>query len=129
MKKIVSLIVIFQTLTVIPIVMAADHTNPFQGMQFPGSTVIVQSPYNNSEASLVHAQGGYAIDMTIAGMNSQKIESMAMDNHLKRIDTFFQGRINNMYYRDMEDWRRKERGRLKSLGQYDGDAIRKLYGK
>lgn len=106
-----------------------DHINVFSGLPFPGSNTRVQSPYNNSQASLVHAEGGYAIDMTIAGINTQTIQSMAMDNHLKRIDTFFKGRENNMYYRDMEEWRKKERIRLKGLGIYDGDAIRKLYGR
>lgn len=108
---------------------AADHVNVFGGMPFPGYTTTAPAAYNNSQASLISAQGGYAIDITIAGMNMQNIESKAMDNHLKRIDTFFQGRSNNRFYRDMEEWRQAERIRLKALGQYDGDAIRKLYGK
>lgn len=41
---------------------------------------------------------------------------------------FFENRRMNGYYRDMEEWRRSERARLKRYGIYDREAIRDLYG-
>lgn len=108
---------------------ASEHVNVFPGMPFVGYANTAPAAYNNSVSSVIAAEGGYAMDMSFANMNNQTAYSMSLDNHSKRINTFFQGRIDNSYYRDMEEWRKQERARLKSMGMYDGDAIRRLYGK
>jgi hypothetical protein len=129
MKHIFCWIIICLYCIPIPLLQAAEHVNIFAGMPFDGYTTTAPAAYNNSASSVIAAQGGYAIDMSFANMNNQTAYSMSLDNHLKRINTFFQGRIDNGYYRDMEEWRKKEKTRLKAMGAYDGDAIRRIYGK
>jgi hypothetical protein len=125
MKKVI--VITLYYLVLFSTVDAADHVNVFGGMPFPGYTTTAPAAYNNSEASLIAAQGGYAVDMSQAFVNSQVGYSMALDNHLKKIDTFFIGRVKNGYYRDMEAWRKEEKTRLKRTGQWNGDSIRQLY--
>lgn len=50
-----------------------------------------------------------------------------MNPRLNHIYTYFEGRRMNGYYRDMEEWRRQERLRLKKYGLYDREAIEDLY--
>lgn len=53
--------------------------------------------------------------------------SQSSNNPISSTSNFFDKRRMNGYYRDMEEWRRSERVRLKRYGIYDGDAIRDLY--
>lgn len=48
---------------------------------------------------------------------------------LNRVYTVFEARRMNSYYRDLEEWRKKERAVLKREGIYDRDAIEYLYGR
>lgn len=41
---------------------------------------------------------------------------------------FFEMRRYNGYYRDMEEWRKSERSKLKREGRYDREAIEYIYG-
>lgn len=41
---------------------------------------------------------------------------------------FFQNRIYNSYYRDLEEWRKSERSKLKREGRYDRAAIEYIHG-
>jgi len=41
---------------------------------------------------------------------------------------FFEMRRYNGYYRDMEEWRRSEKVKLKREGRYDREAIEYIYG-
>lgn len=43
------------------------------------------------------------------------------------ISSFFDGRRMNAYNRDMEEWRKSEKAKLKRYGVYDREAIRYLY--
>jgi hypothetical protein len=104
-----------------------EHVNVFSGLPFVGMANTAPAAYNNSVSSVIAAEGGYAIDMSQAFINSQAGYSMVLDNHTKRIDTYFKGRVSNAYYRDMEEWRRSEKTRLKRLGLWNGETIRDLY--
>jgi hypothetical protein len=42
---------------------------------------------------------------------------------------YFEMRRLNAYYRDMEEWRRQERLRLKRYGLYDRASIEELYAQ
>lgn len=45
------------------------------------------------------------------------------------IYTFFEARRMNAYYRDLEEWRKKQKAILKKQGLYDKEAIEYIYSR
>lgn len=110
---------------------AADtgHQNIFGLMPYIGySSTVSQGTYNGN-AAMINAEGSYLVDSSQANINNQQAYSLQLDNHLKKVDTFFEARQSNSFYRDLEDWQKRERIRLKKIGAFDREAIRSLYGR
>jgi len=97
------------------------HVNIFGNTLYPG--------YVSPQASVIASEGGYLLDSSMANVNNQQAYSMALDNSLKSTTIYFEKRQNNMFYRDLEYWQKKERAKLKKEGSLDRKAIYKLYGK
>lgn len=79
------------------------------------------------QAAEINAYGNYVVNQSIANINNQTAYSMSLNNQVLRARTFFEKRQMNRYYRDLEDYQRKERVRLKASGVYDIDAIESMY--
>jgi hypothetical protein len=60
---------------------------------------------------------------------NQQQQNSSNNPFLNRVYTVFEARRMNSYYRDLEEWRKKERAMLKREGIYDRDAIEYLYGR
>lgn len=60
---------------------------------------------------------------------NQQQQNAGNNPFLNRVYTVFEARRMNSYYRDLEEWRKKERAVLKKEGIYDRDAIEYLYGR
>jgi hypothetical protein len=71
----------------------------------------------------------HASPMTIGSSQPSNSNPYANIYHpkLHNIYGFFEGRRMNMYHNDLEDWRKKERARLKREGIYDRAAIEQIY--
>ena len=107
----------------------SDHVNPFGAMPFIGMPQTASSANGNSQSAVIAATGGYAVDMSLSRINDQTAYSMMLDNHTKKIDTYFNGRSSNAYYRDMEEWRKQERTYLKKIGFWNRETINYIYGR
>jgi hypothetical protein len=107
----------------------SDHVNPFGAMPFIGMPQTASSANGNSQSAIIAATGGYAVDMSLSRINDQTAYSMMLDNHTKKIDTYFNGRSSNAYYRDMEEWRKKEKAYLKRSGIWNRETINYIYGR
>ena len=107
----------------------SDHVNPFGAMPFIGMPQTASSANGNSQSAVIAATGGYAVDMSLSRINDQTAYSMMLDNHTKKIDTYFNGRSSNAYYRDMEEWRKQERTYLKKIGFWNRETINYVYGR
>ena len=106
----------------------SEHVNPFGAMPFIGMPQTASSANGNSQSAVIAATGGYAVDMSLSRINDQTAYSMMLDNHTKKIDTYFNGRNSNAYYRDMEEWRKKEKAYLKRIGLWNRQTIDYIYG-
>lgn len=69
----------------------------------------------------------HASSMTIGSSRSNSPYANIYHPKLHNIYGFFEGRRMNMYHTDLEEWRRKERARLKREGIYDRQAIEEIY--
>ena len=107
----------------------SDHVNPFGAMPFIGMPQTASSANGNSQSAVIAATGGYAVDMSLSRINDQTAYSMMLDNHTKKIDTYFNGRSSNAYYIDMEEWRKQERTYLKKIGFWNRETINYIYGR
>ena len=107
----------------------SDHVNPFGAMPFIGMPQTASSANGNSQSAVIAATGGYAVDMSLSRINDQTAYSMMLDNHTKKIDTYFNGRNSNAYYRDMDAWRKQERTYLKKIGLWNRETINYIYGR
>ena len=107
----------------------SEHVNPFGGLPYIGMPQTASSANGNSQSAIIAANGGYAVDMSLSRINDQTAYSMMLDNHTKKIDTYFNGRSSNAYYRDMEEWRKKEKAYLKRIGLWNRQTIDYIYGR
>lgn len=106
----------------------SEHVNPFGALPYIGMPQTASSANGNSQSAIIAANGGYAVDMSLSRINDQTAYSMMLDNHTKKIDTYFNGRSSNAYYRDMEEWRKKEKAYLKRIGLWNRQTIDYIYG-
>lgn len=79
------------------------------------------------QAANINAYGNYVVNQSIANINNETAYSMSLNNQILRTQTFFQKRQINRYYRDLEEYQKQERIRLKAYGLYDDEAIARLY--
>lgn len=105
------------------------HQHLFGLMPYVGYSSTSAQGASNGSAAIISAEGGYLIDASQANINNQQAYGLQLDNHLKKVDTFFEARQSNAFYRDLEDWQKRERVRLKKVGAFDREAIRSLYGR
>lgn len=98
-------------------------------MPYVGYSSTANQGSSNGQAAVISAEGGFMVDASQANINNQQAYSMQLDNHLKRVNTFFEGRQTNSFYRDLEAWQKKQRAEFKKYGMYDREAIRYIYGR
>jgi catabolite regulation protein CreA len=98
-------------------------------MPYVGYSSTLNQGSANGRAAVISAEGGYMVDASQANINNQQAYSMQLDNHLKKVDTFFEARQSNCFYRDLEQWQKKQRTEFKKYGIYDREAIRYIYGR
>lgn len=79
------------------------------------------------DAAMIQAQGQYLINQSQSNIYNQTAYSMQLENKLLRVQTFFEMRQMNRFYRDLEEWQKQERTRLKRYGFYDREAIEAIY--
>lgn len=96
---------------------------------FGQSSRIYQQSFGNSSAS--DSENYYA---SFSQQAAPIYRSMGNDNayiynnpKLNYIYTTFEARRMNGYYRDLEEWRKKEKSILKREGLYDREAIENIY--
>lgn len=131
MQTKISVLIIFSFMLSMPVLSAQDtgHQHLFGLMPYVGYSSTNAQGTANGNAAMISAEGGYLIDASQANINNQQAYSLQLDNHLKKVDTFFEARQSNSFYRDLEDWQKRERVRLKKVGAFDREAIRSLYGR
>lgn len=96
---------------------------PFPGYQHPGTKYYysVNTYYNNAEKntpkllSLGNIISQAQIDQAIG---YETAYSMRLDNHLKKIDTFFISRQKNMFYKDLEFFQQKQRAKIRQESDF-----------
>lgn len=79
------------------------------------------------EAAVMNAYGNYLVSRSTANINNEMAYSMYLNNQRLRTTTYFEKRQINGYYRDIEEWQKEERSRLKRSGLYDKEAIEYIY--
>lgn len=87
----------------------------------------VQQGSMYGQAAEINAYGNYVVNQSIANINNQTAYAMSLNNQVLRTQTFFQKRQINRYYRDLEEYQRQERIRLKASGLYTDEDIARLY--
>jgi hypothetical protein len=80
--------------------------------------------HNNSNGHSVLQDSKLMFDN--AGSDYQSSDNITIHSRKQTIPYFEMRRLNS-YYRDMEEWRRQERMRLKRIGAYDRVSIEQLY--
>jgi hypothetical protein len=62
----------------------------------------VGESWARGRAAIIRSAGEYNLDTSKANINNQEAYSMALDNHLKKIDTYYAGRDKSRQYRAAE---------------------------
>lgn len=102
------------------------QSSPMYGM-FGYGVGSVPSSMMLGDAAVIQAQGQYLLNESQSNIYNQMAYSMQLENKILRTQTFFEMRQMNRFYRDLEDWQRQERTRLKRYGLYDREAIESIY--
>ena len=90
-----------------------DHQTQFNSLRrrdpdFPAfvpnpAAVAAASPNSGVNINVGSQQGSTILDVSKAAINAQTAKAMALDNHLRGIETFFEGRRINKAARALED--------------------------
>ena len=90
-----------------------DHQTQFNSLRrrdpdFPAfapnaAAVAAASPNSGVNINIGSQQGSNILDVSKAAINAQTAKAMALDNHLRGIETFFEGRRINKAARALED--------------------------
>ena len=90
-----------------------DHQTQFNSLRrrdpdFPAfapnaAAVAAASPNRGVNINIGSQQGSNILDVSKAAINAQTAKAMALDNHLRGIETFFEGRRINKAARALED--------------------------
>ena len=87
------------------------------------------SSYNATDSEKYYASFSQQAAPVYSSMNEDKTTYINNNPRLNYIYTIFEARRMNGYYRDLEEWRKKEKAALKREGLYDRDAIEYIYGR
>ena len=94
MQTKIGLIIFFGILLSTKILQAQDsgHQHLFGLMPYVGYSSTNAQGTSNGNAAVISAEGGYLVDVSQANINNQQAYSLQLDNHLKKVDTFFEAR-------------------------------------
>jgi len=87
------------------------------------------SSYNATDSEKYYASFSQQAAPTYRSMNENNNVYVNNNPRLNHIYTLFEARRMNGYYRDLEEWRKKQKAALKREGLYDRDAIEYIYSR
>jgi hypothetical protein len=86
------------------------------------------SSYNATDSEKYYASFSQQAAPIYSSMNDNN-NAYSNNSRLNYIYTLFEARRMNGYYRDLEEWRKKEKAALKRSGSYDREAIEYIYSR
>jgi hypothetical protein len=87
------------------------------------------SSYNSTDSEKYYASFSQQAAPAYRSMNENNNAYVNNNPRLNYIYTLFEARRMNGYYRDLEEWRKKQKAALKREGLYDRDAIEYIYSR
>lgn len=101
-----------------------DYMIGSYGVGSPSSTASFGS------ASVIDSMGNYTLKQSMANINNQVAYEYYLKNSELRVETHFQKKQINGFYRTLEEWQRSEKTRLKrSNGSLTREDIMYIYGR
>jgi hypothetical protein len=127
MNKIKSILILVVWYICLTSACFAQNNQPVYGLfGYEGQTA--PSTMMLGDAAIINAESNLVLNQSQANINNQTAYSMMMHNNILRVQTFFETRQMNRFYRDLEEWQKQERSMLKRSGLYDREAIEYIYG-
>jgi hypothetical protein len=87
------------------------------------------SSYDATDSEKYYASFSQQAGPTYSNMSDNNNTYTSSNSRLNHIYTLFEARRMNGYYRDLEEWRKKQKAYLKKRGIYDREAIEYIYSR
>ena len=92
----------------------------FPGSQYSGTKIYLEeNKPREIKNNFVTLGNIINYDEVSPSVSTEIATSMKLDNHLKRIDTYFIGRQKNLFYRDLELFQNKQRIKNRKNNTFD----------
>jgi hypothetical protein len=79
------------------------------------------------QAAINYSYGGASVDYSIAAINQQTAYTMYLQNRVNAVDSYFQRRQMNTYYRELEQLQKEAIREAKYSGSWNVQELNNLY--